>query len=129
MELGADGGDVAGIDLITRDITKDPRETGGAICDPAFSQDEARSLAPANEQVFLGLFDGGSRFGIGITQVSAEKLKERSDLEIIDLRRAVALARRHKLVSIIDNTFASPYLCRPIEHGANIVVDGGHIMY
>jgi NAD+ diphosphatase len=62
------------------------KKTGGEIHDPAFTPDEARALAPVNEQVFLGLFDGAARFGIGIAQANAEKLKERSDLEIIDLR-------------------------------------------
>ena len=43
-----------------------------------------------------------------------------------------AIARANNLPLIVDNTFASPYLCRPIEHGADIVVHsatkfiGGH---
>ena len=42
------------------------------------------------------------------------------------------IAHAHKVPLMIDNTFASPYLCRPIEHGADIVVHsatkfiGGH---
>jgi NAD+ diphosphatase len=56
------------------------------VHDPDFTPAEVRALALVNEQVFLGLFDGAARFGIGITQANAEKLKERSDLEIIDLR-------------------------------------------
>ena len=42
------------------------------------------------------------------------------------------IAHEHDLPLVIDNTFASPYLCRPIEHGADIVVHsatkfiGGH---
>src|SRR5205085_1349553 len=42
------------------------------------------------------------------------------------------IAHEHNLPLMIDNTFASPYLCRPIEHGADIVVHsatkfiGGH---
>src|SRR5690606_19826880 len=42
------------------------------------------------------------------------------------------IAERHGLPLIIDNTFATPYLCRPLEHGAHIVVHsatkfiGGH---
>ncbi len=43
-------------------------------------------------------------------------------LRVVDLRRAVELARKHKLVSIIDNTFASPILQKPLELGFDIVV-------
>jgi len=54
--------------------------------DPAFTPDEARALAPVAESVFLGLIDGAARFGFGIPQASAEALKERNDLVVIDLR-------------------------------------------
>lgn len=53
-------------------------------------------------------------------------------LEVIDLRAVADIAHRHGLPFIVDNTFATPYLCRPIEHGADIVVHsltkwlGGH---
>jgi NAD+ diphosphatase len=59
---------------------------GNGIHDPSFTPDEARALAPNNETVFLGLLDGAARFGIGITQASAEALKARNDLFVIDLR-------------------------------------------
>jgi len=59
---------------------------GDALHDPAFTPDEAQALAPNTEQVFLGLLDGAARFGAGISQASAEALKERSDLFVIDLR-------------------------------------------
>jgi NAD+ diphosphatase len=59
---------------------------GNGVHDPAFTPEEARSLAPNNEIVFLGLMDGAARFGIGITQASAEELKARNDLFVIDLR-------------------------------------------
>ena len=52
----------------------------------AFAPDEARALAPTTETVFLGLIDGAARFGIGIAQKSAEALKTRADLLVIDLR-------------------------------------------
>jgi O-acetylhomoserine (thiol)-lyase len=51
---------------------------------------------------------------------------------ILDQEKLAALARAHKIPLIIDNTFATPYLCRPIEHGATIVLHsatkfiGGH---
>jgi O-acetylhomoserine (thiol)-lyase len=41
---------------------------------------------------------------------------------ILDLERLSALAAAHKIPLIVDNTFATPYLCRPIEHGATLVV-------
>ena len=47
-------------------------------------------------------------------------------------RRSRRIAHEHKLPLIVDNTFATPYLCRPIEWGADIVVHsatkfiGGH---
>ena len=59
---------------------------GTALHNPAFTPDEARALAPAAEQVFLGLLDGAARFGTGISPASAEALKERADLLVIDLR-------------------------------------------
>lgn len=43
-------------------------------------------------------------------------------MEITDLAGSVAIARRHKLISVSDNTFATPYLQRPIEYGFDIVV-------
>jgi len=43
-------------------------------------------------------------------------------LRLVNLRKAVQLARKHKLVSLIDNTFASPVLQRPLEIGFDIVL-------
>jgi NAD+ diphosphatase len=59
---------------------------GNGIHDPAFTPDEARSLAPITESVFLGLMDGAPRYGMGIAPANAEALKERNDLFVIDLR-------------------------------------------
>jgi O-acetylhomoserine (thiol)-lyase len=53
-------------------------------------------------------------------------------LDIVDIERLAALAHEHGLPLIIDNTSASPILVRPIEHGADIVINsatkfiGGH---
>jgi O-acetylhomoserine (thiol)-lyase len=41
---------------------------------------------------------------------------------LADLPALAALAHKHGIPLIVDNTFASPYLCRPIEHGADVVV-------
>ncbi|HEV2606117.1 MAG TPA: O-acetylhomoserine aminocarboxypropyltransferase [Microvirga sp.] len=51
---------------------------------------------------------------------------------IVDLQAISAIAKRHNIPLIVDNTMASPYLIRPFEHGADIVVHsltkflGGH---
>jgi len=51
---------------------------------------------------------------------------------IIDIDAVAAIAHKHGIPLIVDNTFATPYLLRPIEHGADIVVHsatkfiGGH---
>jgi cystathionine gamma-lyase len=43
-------------------------------------------------------------------------------LKIVDLQAVVNIAKRHKLLTVCDNTFASPYLQRPLEYGFDIVV-------
>src|SRR5579863_233376 len=43
-------------------------------------------------------------------------------LGLVDLRKVVALAQKHKLVSIIDNTFATPILQKPLDLGFDLVV-------
>jgi len=53
-------------------------------------------------------------------------------LDVVDIERIAAIAHEHKLPLVIDNTSASPALVRPIEWGADIVVNsatkflGGH---
>lgn len=52
--------------------------------------------------------------------------------DIPDIDAAAKIAHRHQIPLVIDNTFGTPYLIRPIEHGADIVVHsatkfiGGH---
>ncbi len=52
--------------------------------------------------------------------------------DVTDIEGVAAVAHRHGIPFIIDNTFGTPYLIRPIEHGADIVVHsatkflGGH---
>ena len=43
-------------------------------------------------------------------------------MDVLDLERFAKLAHRHRLPFIVDNTFATPVLCRPFEFGADIVV-------
>jgi O-acetylhomoserine (thiol)-lyase len=53
-------------------------------------------------------------------------------LDVVDIEKLAAIAHEHGLPLIIDNTAASPILTRPIEHGADIVINsatkfiGGH---
>src|SRR6266513_3136094 len=43
-------------------------------------------------------------------------------LKLVDLSAVAALARRHALLAVCDNTFATPFIQRPLEHGFDIVV-------
>jgi O-acetylhomoserine (thiol)-lyase len=51
---------------------------------------------------------------------------------VLDIETVAGIAHAHELPLIVDNTFATPYLCRPIEWGADIVIHsatkfiGGH---
>ena len=90
------------------------------------------------------------RMGINVTFVDfgdvgsiAEAINERTKLvygetvgnpraDILDIETVAGIAHDHDIPLVMDNTFATPYLCRPIEHGADIVVHsatkfiGGH---
>ena len=90
------------------------------------------------------------QYGIKTTFVDAHNLKEvegaiqdntraiyletlgNPNSDIPDIDAIAAIAHRHGLPLVIDNTFGTPYLIRPIEHGADIVVHsatkfiGGH---
>ena len=91
-----------------------------------------------------------SQFGVKTTFVDAHNLKEVEDAiqdntkaiyletlgnpnsDIPDIDAIAEIAHKHGLPLVIDNTFGTPYLIRPIEHGADIVVHsatkfiGGH---
>ena len=81
------------------------------------------------------------RFGIDVTFVDQHKSNEElaqcfkpntkalyaetianPSTDVLDISRMAELAHAHGVPLIIDNTLATPYLCRPIEHGADIVV-------
>jgi O-acetylhomoserine (thiol)-lyase len=53
-------------------------------------------------------------------------------MNVLDIERVAAIAHEAGVPMVVDNTMASPYLCRPIEHGADIVLHsatkflGGH---
>lgn len=89
-------------------------------------------------------------FGVKTTFVDAHNLKEVEDAirpntkaiyletlgnpnsDIPDVEKISEIAHKHELPLVIDNTFGTPYLFRPLEHGADIVVHsatkfiGGH---
>lgn len=52
--------------------------------------------------------------------------------DVVDIERLAQIAHAHKVPLVVDNTFATPYLVRPFEYGADIVVHsatkfiGGH---
>ena len=81
------------------------------------------------------------RFGIEVTFVDQHKSNEElaqyfqpntkalyaetianPSTDVLDIARMAELAHAHGVPLVIDNTLATPYLCRPIEHGADIVV-------
>ena len=43
-------------------------------------------------------------------------------LRVVDLSKLISIAKQNNMLSIVDNTFASPYLQRPLEFGADAVV-------
>ena len=53
-------------------------------------------------------------------------------IDVLDIEKVAAIAHKHGIPLIIDSTFATPYLCRPIDFGADIVIHsatkfiGGH---
>ncbi|MBV8470855.1 MAG: O-acetylhomoserine aminocarboxypropyltransferase/cysteine synthase [Burkholderiaceae bacterium] len=74
---------------------------------------------------FEGLIDGKTK------AVFVESLGNPQG-NVTDFEKIAAIAHRHGVPLIVDNTVPSPYLCRPFEHGADIVVHsltkylGGH---
>ncbi|MFD1672084.1 O-acetylhomoserine aminocarboxypropyltransferase/cysteine synthase family protein [Agrilactobacillus yilanensis] len=54
------------------------------------------------------------------------------DINLVDLPKIAEIAHKHQILLIVDNTFATPYLYRPLDLGADIVVEsatkfiGGH---
>lgn len=60
------------------------------------------------------LFDGNTRLFFGETITNPA-------LTVLDISRYAAIAHRHGVPLVVDNTFATPLLCRPFEFGADIV--------
>jgi O-acetylhomoserine (thiol)-lyase len=86
---------------------------------------EARFADPANPDSFESLIDDRTK------AVFCESIGNPLG-NVTDFKRLADIAHRHGVPLIVDNTVPSPYLCRPFEHGADIVVHsltkylGGH---
>lgn len=66
------------------------------------------------DEEFESLFDENTRLVFGETITNPA-------LTVFDVSRYADLAHKHGVPLIVDNTFATPFLCRPFEHGADIV--------
>ncbi|MER6300074.1 aminotransferase class I/II-fold pyridoxal phosphate-dependent enzyme [Kitasatospora sp. NPDC001539] len=89
---------------------------------------------------FAMLADLAERWGVEVTHVTGDDpgeveaaLRPNTRLlhletvsnpttRVTDLPGLIAAAKRAGVVSVVDNTFATPLLCRPIEHGADVVI-------
>ena len=83
--------------------------------------------------------DHFSRFGVESTYVNTSDLENIKNairpntkvlyvetpanptISITDIKACSEIAKKHNLLLVVDNTFSSPYLQRPIEHGADVV--------
>jgi len=113
------------------------------------SGDEVISTAQLYGGTYRLMRDLFPRFGIRVRHVEADlagvedlvtpraralyvETPTNPSLRLVDLRRVVAIAREFNLVSIVDNTFASPVLQKPLALGFDMVVHsatkylGGH---
>jgi len=69
----------------------------------------------ATDDEIEALIDDRTRFIYGETIANPA-------LDVFDIERFASIAHKHGIPLCIDNTFATPYLCRPFEFGADIVV-------
>ncbi len=77
---------------------------------------ECRFFDPDDsEEAIDSLVDGRTRV------LFAETLANPT-IVVLDFDKLAAVARRHKLLFMVDNTLVTPVLCRPLEFGANIVL-------
>lgn len=77
---------------------------------------EVRFADPhASDAEIEALFDENTRLVFGETIANPA-------LNVLDIERMANLAHKHQVPLIVDNTFATPVLCRPFEFGADIVV-------
>ena len=75
-----------------------------SLVDPSASEEEIESLIKDNTKIIYGETIGNP------------------GLNVLDFEKFSSISNKHKIVFIVDNTFATPVLFKPLEHGANIVV-------
>lgn len=76
---------------------------------------EVRFATPEmTDEQLDALFDENTRLVFGETLANPA-------LRVLDIERYAAVAHRHGVPLVVDNTFATPILCRPFEFGADIV--------
>lgn len=77
---------------------------------------EVRFVTPEmTDEEIDGLFDENTRLVFGETIANPA-------LNVLDIERYAKIAHKHGLPLLVDNTFATPILCRPFEFGADIVI-------
>ena len=77
---------------------------------------EVRFATPEMTDEEIGaLFDEKTRLLFGETIANPA-------LKVLDIERYARIAHSHRVPLVVDNTFATPVLCRPFEYGADIVV-------
>ena len=77
---------------------------------------EVRFVTPEmSDEEIDALFDENTRLVFGETIANPA-------LNVLDIERYAKIAHKHKLPLFVDNTFATPILCRPFEYGADIVI-------
>ena len=95
-------------------------------------ENHLRRFGVAAEYVDVGDFGAIERaLGPDARVLYAETISNPTTM-VADIEALAAIAHRHEAILVVDNTFASPYLCRPCELGADLVVEsatkwiGGH---
>lgn len=73
------------------------------------------ATADMTENEVDALFDENTRLVFGETIANPA-------LTVLDIEKYASIAHKHNVPLLVDNTFATPILCRPIEHGADIVI-------
>lgn len=106
-------------------------ETGGHIVSSTHVYEGTRGLFRDNlarlgiETTFVDDIDDADAWEAAIRPetraVFAESISNAAN-RLIDIGAVAEVAHRHGIPLVIDNTFATPYLVRPLEHGADVVV-------
>lgn len=88
---------------------------------------EARSFRPDATDAHMEELVGDGRLAMVYVETPANPT-----IDIVDIERAAAFAKRHRALTVVDNTLLSPVLQKPARHGADLIVHsatkylGGH---